>query len=179
MREFSYVLTNYLAHLLLVVALTALQVSLWLQVFGYSPAPALWILSLNFWVLRRRPFEAVLMSYLIAFVISSMTSMPLSMVFAVCLSLVGLILLLKDRVLWAGISHFTLSTAISVFSLPIIIYLWSFVIEAQPIKDFHLFSWLLSPLLTALVSLFVYPILIQIDHFTRRDSTRNSEAEIL
>lgn len=179
MREASLVVSNYIVFLLLCFLLTGIQASLWLQLFGYFPGPILWIPILNYWAFHRRPIEAVIMAYFIVYILSTMTGMPLSIIFVSVLACYLLIFLLKDRVLWSGPSHFTLSTAISAYTLPFVILVTSWAFEDQPIVDFQFFNWILSPLITALISLFLYPVFIILDRLTAKGTPRDNESEVL
>ena len=179
MRELSLVISNYIVFILICFLLTGIQTSLWLQLFGYFPGPILWIPVLNYWAFNRSPMEAIIMSYLIVFILSTMTGMPLGIIFISVLACYGIIFLLKDRVLWSGPSHFTLSTAITGYSLPIIILVTSWSLENQPVTDFQFFNWILSPLLTALFSLFLYPVFIIFDRLTAKGAPRDNESEVL
>jgi len=179
MRALGLVLLNYASHLLMAFFLTGLQSSLWLHIFGYVPGPQIWICVLNFWALQRRNVEGIIFSYLLVFLLAPMTSMPLSLVFPVVLTNLALTLSLKNRVIWSGLLHFSISTAVSAATLPLIILLWSRLIESTPISSFHFFSWVLSPFLTALFSLGVYPLLNWIDHLTQKEPPRDVETGLL
>lgn len=179
MRELGLLLGNYLAHLAATFLLVGVQVSLWLHFFGYAPAPQIWISVLNYWALRRRNIESIAMAYLLVFLIAPSTSMPLSMIFPVVLTLLAVVLAMKNRVIWSGLSHYTLSTAFSAALLPILVFCWSRLLEDGPIADFHFFSWVLSPFLTALASVFIYPLLKWVDDLTQKEPPRESEASLL
>lgn len=179
MREISLLLGNYLAHLGVAFGMVGMQISLWLHFFGYGPSPQIWISVLNYWALRRRNIEAIAMAYLLVFVIAPSTNMRLNILFPVVLTLLAMILLMKNRVLWAGLSHFTISTAFSAFAMPLVVLFWSRLIEPTPITDFHFFSWILSPFLTALASILIYPFLSWVDRITQKEAPRESETSLL
>jgi hypothetical protein len=105
--------------------------------------------------------------------------MNLSMLFPVVLTLLAVVLAMKNRVIWSGLSHYTLSTAFSAALLPIFVFGWSRILEDSPATDFHFFSWVLSPFLTALASVFIYPLLKWVDDLTQKEPPRESEASLL
>src|SRR4030067_3080111 len=149
MREIGLLLSNYLLFTIMSCLLAAMQSSLWLHIFGFSPAPNLWLLVFNYWTLYRSPAEAVIMSYISTLILVSMSGIPLQMGFAVNLSLLGSIYMLRDRVLWSGVNSYILACGLSSVLLPIYTFVWSWVFETPPLSDFHLFDIALRPLLTA------------------------------
>lgn len=179
MREISLVATNYIVHLITASALVGVQLSLWLHFFGYSPAPQVWISVLNFWALRRRNLESIAMAYLLVFLLAPSSSMPLNVLFPVVITLLAVILLMKNRVIWSGLSHFTVSTFVSAAIMPLIVYFWSALIEQNSIVEFHFFNWILSPFLTALASMFIYPFLNWLDALTQKEAPRESETSLI
>jgi hypothetical protein len=179
MRSVSIFLANFLVHLLAAIGLVSLQSSLWPLVFGKGSAPQLWILPLCFWILRRTAVEALAFCYVLFFVVGSMTSMPMSMIVPVILTVTGVILLLKDRVLWAGVIHFTLAACIGSVTAPMAVWGWSRFLETNPVNTFHFFAWILNPLLTGLFAVASYPFLVWLDDVTQKEAPKDAETEML
>lgn len=179
MLEFGFVIANYLLFAIATSLLAGLQASLWYHVFGFFPAPYLWLAVLNYWALYRSMTEAVIMSYLISFAVVTMSGVPLDMAFAINLALLGLLYLLRDRVLWSGPNSFMLSCGISAIALPLLTFILSRALEESSVVDFHFYDWLLRPLLTAVFSLPLYYIFSAIDRLTRKDPPKNTETEVV
>ena len=179
MREVGLLFSNYLFFTILSCALGAMQSSLWFHVFGFAPAPNLWLFVLVYWTLYRSPTEAVIMTYLSTLVLASMSGIPLQMSFLVCLSIFGSIYLLRDRVLWSGVNSFMLACGLSSLSLPIFTFLWSWVVETPPLSDFHFFDWVLRPLLTSAFALPFYYLFCWVDQWTHKETPKETESEFL
>ena len=76
MKERFQLLGNVLLFLLMTMILATFQTSLWFQVVGYFPGPALWIPCLIYVSLYRSTLETVIFAYLTAFVLATMSAMP-------------------------------------------------------------------------------------------------------
>lgn len=179
MREFALLTSNYVLFALLTAIVASLQSSLWLQLFGYFPAPYLWLAILNYWVMFRSPTKAVVMTYIAAYVLFSMTGMPLNMVFAVLLVNFGFLYFLKDRVLWAGPTQFMLACAASALHLPLTVGICSIFLETSTSVHFNFFDWIMSCLLTALFSLPFYHVFVLLDRFTQQGAPKDTSSEII
>ncbi len=166
MREILLLASNYSIFVVSVALLAGMQASLWMHVFGFFPAPYLWIAAVNYWTLYRSPVEAVIMNYLITFCVSTMSGAPLSIVFAANLTLFGTIYLLRDRVLWSGPNSFMFSCGLSALILPMATFLWSQLLEQNALKEFYFFDWLMRGLLTAVFSLPIYYVFVFFDRLT-------------
>jgi hypothetical protein len=179
LRELTLLISNYTVFVLITSALASLQSSLWLQVFGYFPAPYFWLAVLNYWVMFRSPLRAIIMTYLVAYVLIAMTGMPLNMIFAVLVTNFFIMYFLKDRVLWSGPTHFMLACGASAALLPINILIFSLVLETNSVADFYFFDWIMRSLLTALFSLPFYHLFSLIDKFTQQEAPKDTSSEIL
>jgi hypothetical protein len=179
LRELTLLASNYFIFVIITTALASVQSSLWLQVFGYFPAPYLWLTVLNYWVMFRRPVKAVIMTYFVVYVLIAMTGMPLNMIFAVLITNFFIINFLKDRVLWSGPTHFMLACGTSALLLPVNILAFSMMLEANPIADFYFFDWILRSLLTALFSLPFFHIFSLIDKFTQQEAPKDTSSQII
>jgi hypothetical protein len=178
-REFALLISNYFIFVILLSWLGAMQSSLWLHVFGFTPAPYLWLAVINYWTLYRSLTEAIIMNYLATFAFITMSGMPLNMAFAVNLSVFSLIFLMKDRVLWSGSNSFMLSCGISALSLPVFTFIWSHVLESRPVSQFYVFDMIIRSLLTAASSLPLYYLFVWMDRWTQRTVVKNRENEIV
>jgi hypothetical protein len=179
MRGFGFVLANYVAFVIVTCLLAGMQASLWFHVFGFFPAPYLWLAVLNYWILYRSIYEAVIMSYLISFAVVTMSGVPLDMAFGMNLAVVGTIYLLRDRVLWSGPNSFMFSCGISAVVLPVATFILSHVIEESSVVDFHFYDWLVRPLLTAVFSLPLFYFFSMLDRLLRKEPPKNTESEVV
>lgn len=162
-------LANYLLFTAAAILLTALQSSLWLQLFGWFPAPQIWLAVLTFWVLYRELWEAVLMIYVLAMVVSAFTVMPFAHLLAInlltCLSLA----FTKKRIYWAGSTFYMLASGAAVVALFVFTMMISWRYDRNPIRDLSVFGWIISLLLTMLVSLPLHSIFGWFDRLTSKE----------
>ena len=179
MRELSFQILNYISFVLVAIFLGAIQSALWLQVFGYTPPPYLWLAVANYWIMFRSPVRAVIMSYLLAYVLFSMSGMPLSVIFVVLIINFAILYVLRDRVLWAGPTQFMLACGALAFVVPISSILGGWLFETAPYVEFHFFSWIVSALFTALSALPIYYILVVIDKLTQQEAPKNTNSELI
>lgn len=179
MRELSFRTVNYLSFLLFAIFLGGIQSALWLQVFGYTPAPYLWIAIANYWIMFRTPVRAMIMSYLLAYVLYAMSGMPLAVIFFVLIVNFCVLYTLRDRVLWAGPTQFMLASGGTAFIVPFSSLLGSYFFETTRLIEFHLFSWTLSALFTALAALPIYYVLVFIDKLTQQEAPKDASSELI
>ncbi len=179
MKEIGLVTSNYLLFIFALSSLMSLQSSLWLNLFGHSPAPYFWLSVIAYWTLYRNIYEAILIVYFSALVMITMSGIPLDMSFAVHVSLVGLLYLLKDRVLWSGPNSFMMASGFAALLLPILTFLWSHILEPRPVADFKYFEWTIRALLTSAFSLPLYYIFSWIDKITQKEPPKDNESEVL
>jgi len=178
-REVTRLISNYSIFILSTALLAGMQSSLWMHVFGFFPGPYLWLAVLNYWILYRSPIESVIMSYFVSYYLATMSGAPLSMAFAINLTIHGTIYLLRDRVLWSGPNSFMLSCGLSALILPIASFIWSQFLEPRSSSDFYFFDWIMRGLLTAVFSLPTYYLFAFFDRLTQKEPPTNTESEVL
>lgn len=179
MKNLARELTNYLIFLVAAILLTALQSSLWLQLFGWFPAPQIWLAILTFWVLYRELWESVAMMYILATVVSAFTAMPFAHLLVINLLTCLTLAFTKKRVYWAGSTFYMLASGASVLCLFVFTFLISWRYDKNPIRDVSLFSWLISVLLTMLVSLPLHSIFGWFDRFTNKEHPTEAGTGVL
>lgn len=179
MREFLLIIANYLLFLTATILLGGAQSGLWLHIFGYSPAPYLWIAVLNYWALYRSFYESVFMSYLISYVLLTMSGVPLGMAYAIVLTVLSATLLLKDRVLWSGSNSFLLACALSAIITPLAGFIWSQVLEVRPLRSFQFYDFIVRTLLTSAFSFPLYYLFSWMDRLTNKEPPKNTESEVI
>lgn len=166
-RNLSF--TNYLLFLLLTLILTSLQCSLWMQFFGYFPAPQMWIPTLAYWAIYRDTGEGLIMAYLIVVSTISLSAVPLSLFLGIVIICFLLAKLIKERIYWRGTTYLTLISLVLALAFPLLHYLLSWAFEPVRITDPEALDNILSALLTALMSLPLYFLYAKIDELTKKD----------
>ncbi len=179
MRELSLLFSNYAIFTAVACALAGVQSSLWLQVFGFSPAPYLFLIVITYWTLYRSMVEGLIITYIVTFAMVSMSGIPLQTSFAVTLSVYGIIYLLRDRVLWGGVNSFMLASGMAAALLPLFNFLWSQALEDRPISDFHFFEWIVRALLTAMFAIPLYALFAWFDRLTHKEAPKDTESSLL
>src|SRR5579863_6223079 len=100
MKEKALLFANIGLYVVAVMILGSFQTSFWFQIFGYFPSPAFWLPCLIYFSLHRGWIETILLSYLVGFVLSTMTAMPEGMLMLVCMSLALSVKMFKRRIYW-------------------------------------------------------------------------------
>lgn len=177
LRRLPYETVNYLSFLIFGVVVVSLQTSLWLQIFGFMPPPYLWIPILCYWSITRDWIRGALMAYFLSLVLQPYTSLSLEMIFFSVISLYFIMYLLRDRLLWRGHVYFSFSCFVATLLHPLLVFGFSYIVDVQPIREFHFFGWILSSLLTALVAFPSYTVLLWLDRLTFGQSTESAEAD--
>jgi hypothetical protein len=144
------------------------QTSLWMQVLGDFPAPQFWIPVFVYWSVYRKPHESVAMIYLTTFMAGSLTALPFTLLLLV-LSLVYIALYyLKDRIYWSGSTFYMLACGFSALCFPVLHLTVSWIVEANPIHDIEIFHWIISILMTMLLSLLLFRFFAFVDRLIQR-----------
>ncbi|MCH2534777.1 MAG: hypothetical protein MK008_10085 [Bdellovibrionales bacterium] len=151
MKDQTKLIKNFAFFLSTLLILTTLETSLWMQVFGTFPSPSFWIPVLVYWSIYRSHKQGLFMAYLMAFIISPLTALPLGMFLLTNLVLFEIAFFVRSRFYQPGVIYFTLVCGLITFSLPIVLLLLSWLIENKPLKDLQVFALFMKPLLTMLV----------------------------
>jgi len=177
-KEKLLLVANVLLFTFAALILASLQTSLWLQIFGYFPGPALWIPCLIYVALFRPTLEAVIFAYLVSFVLSTMTAMPEGLLMCVNLGLVLTAQLFKQRIFWPGSSYLMMTCGFA--SLLFNVYHWglTYVIGAHPMTSPAVMDWLIEALLTPLAAPPLFPIFQWFDRLTQREAPVDVSAQV-
>ena len=169
MKELFLIFGNYFLFLLSAALLITFQNSLWFQVVGsFPPPPHMWMPILIYWTLYRKPRETLIMTYLLTFLISNSTVMPLSLLLLVNLFLTGIGYYLKLHIYWSSIPYFILLSASGTLLLPMLYFLVSWLLGEKTFQDPHVFEWIIKSLLTALISFPLYKLFLWFDSLTHK-----------
>ncbi len=179
MRELGLISTNYVLFVIILVLLTSLQCSLWMQLLGSFPPPQTWIPFVVYAALYRRPAESLALAALLTLAATSLSAIPLGLFLMLNLLLVGFIVLFKERIYWPGSTYFVLVCGSSVILFSLLHLSLSWMIEFNPIRHYHLFDWTLGSLLTMLIGFPLYRLLNWIDHLTQKELPTEAGAQWL
>lgn len=146
------------------LVLTAAQTSLWFLVFGRFPAPMFWLVILVYVSVTRPLWEATLMVYLLTLVNVGFTVFPFEALLVFSLTLMILLLLIRERVYWGGSTYFMLMVGVASISAPILYWINSRWFDDNPIFLPEIFDWLIAALLSMLFSFPVYRLYQWFDH---------------
>lgn len=169
MKNYSKLIANYAFFTVILLLATALQCSLWLNLFGWFPAPQIWLSILVFWVLYREFWETVVMAYIVAIVASAFTALPFPHMLVNCLMTCAILAFARRRVYWAGATFYMLAAGGGVIAFFVVSWIIAWFYDPSPIQQPPLFGWLVTLLLTMLVSLPLHGILSFVDRLTEKD----------
>lgn len=178
MRERLLLVANFALFLIAVLVLASLQTSLWFQIFGYFPGPALWIPCLIHIALNRSALEASIFAYLCAFVLSTMTAMPEGLLMVVCLALVLSAQVFKRRFFWESSSYLMLTCGLGAFLFNIYHWAATFILGEHALTSPAIMDWLIEALLTPLAAPPLFPVFLWFDKITGRESTADVSAQV-
>ena len=134
----------------------ALQTSLWFLVFGYFPAPMLWLVPLVYVSVTRPMWEATMMVYAFSLVNAAYTAFPFEAILIYSLLLLVILFLTRERVYWGGPTFFMLMVGLAAVTAPVLFWLTSRWFDHNPVGVPALLDWLIAALLTLLASLPIY-----------------------
>lgn len=162
-------IANVMLFLIAAFFLATLKSSLWFQIFGYFPGPALWITTLIYIALTRSTLETVVFSYLCGFVLSPQTVMPEGMLMAICLALALSVQVLKKRIYWTAATYLMLVCGLGSLGFNIFHFFASNLLSEQAILRPAVTDWLVEALLTPLAAPVLFPLYRWFDSITQRE----------
>jgi cell shape-determining protein MreD len=170
MKENVTLASNVALFLLATLVLGTVQTSLWFQVFGYFPSPAFWLPCLVYVALYRSTLEAIIYSYLTAFVLSTLTSMPEGVLMITCLALSLATQVFKRRFHWTAASYAMLVCGLASVFFHVFHFATTWVVGDTPMTSPAIIDWLVEALLTPLTAPVLFPIFRWFDRLTNRES---------
>lgn len=154
------------------------QTSLWFQIFGYFPGPALWLPCLIYVALFRSTLETVLFAYIIGFTLATLTAMPEGILMIVCVILALSAQLFKQRIYWSGSSYFMMTCGFAALLFHLAHWGVSFIVGDHPMTSPAVSDWLIEALLTPLIAPLMYPIFRWFDRITQREQSSEISARV-
>ncbi len=168
MKAKALLIANVILFLLATLLLAAGQTSLWLQIFGYFPPPALWIPGLVYIALFRSTMTVVIVSHLIAIALATSTVMPEGLMMISCLAVALSVQVFKTRFYWTATTYFMLVCGLSTIVFHLYHYAASWVVGDHPLTAPQLTAWTIQALLTPLFAPILFPVFRWFDQITNR-----------
>ncbi|MEK7357791.1 MAG: hypothetical protein AAB250_15165 [Bdellovibrionota bacterium] len=178
MKERVQLFANVVLFLMATLLLGTFQTSLWFQVVGYFPGPALWVTCLIYVSLFRSTLETVIFAYMTAFVLATMTAMPEGLLMVTCLALALSAQVFKQRIFWPGASYSMLICGLGALFFHLFYWTASFVIGDLPVSKPQIIDWLIEALLTPLAAPILFPVYHWIDKMTNREQAADASARV-
>ncbi len=170
MKERLLLYTNIFCFLLFTLVAASLQTSLWFQIAGYFPSPALWIPGLVYISMHRNSVEMLITIILITAALATMTTVSEGVMLASCLILGVSARIFKERIYWSNYTYSMLICGLSGFSFHLFKWIASMVLEERHFFSPHFLDWIIEAMLTALIAPLFFRIFIWIDQAFGRES---------
>jgi hypothetical protein len=174
LKERFLLYSNIFCFLLIALIAATLQTSLWFQIAGYFPAPALWIPVLVYVSMHRNAVEMLVTLIFIAAVLSSMTTMSDGVLLGTCLFLGVAARIFKERIYWSSYTYSMLICGLSSFFFHFIKWLAAMALEEKQFFMPHVLDWLIEAMLTALAAPLMFRFLLWIDELFSRESVAST-----
>lgn len=180
MKERLLKASNVVLLLLAVVLLGTIQSSFWFQVFGYIPAPALWIPALIFISIFRSSTEAMIVTALFGFALSTMTAMSDGLLLSSMYMVTIGSRLFRKRIFWSTNSYTMILCGFSAFFFHVFYWVLSLLFESTKLTSPQIVDWIAEGLLTSLFAPTLFAFFHWIDRMTgQEESTRATSTEII
>lgn len=178
MKERLLLIGNHLLFVFVALFLASLQTSLWYQIFGYFPGPALWIPCLIYVALFRSTIETVIFSYLVGIALSTMTAMPEGMMMSICLGISLTAQVFKRRIFWSGSSYIMMVCGLAALIFHVYHWAATFLVGDFPMTNPQVMDWLIEALLTQLAAPPLFSFFAWLDRITHREPTTDASAQV-
>lgn len=169
MKEKLILLGNGALFCFAVLVLGTMQTSLWFQIFGYFPAPALWLCAVVFISLYRSLTEAAFMIYAFSFLMSTMTVMPMALLMTATMGVGLATKFVKQRIYWPGSGYFMIACGLASLLFHILRWIGSSVLEEHALTSPEIGDWLLEALLTPLAAPALHALFWSFDRVSGRE----------
>lgn len=169
MKEKILLLCNIALFVVTALILAGVQTSLWLQIFGYFPPPALWMPVLVYLSLFRGTLTTILLSHLLALALASATAMPDGLMMISCLGVALSVQVFKTRIFWIQSTYFMMVCGFSTLLFHILHFVSSWIFSEFPVTSPALADWIIQSLLTPLFAPVFFPLFRWFDAVTDRE----------
>ena len=170
MKERFLLYTNIFVFLLFALVAASLQTSLWFQIAGYFPAPALWIPVLVYVSMHRNAVEMLITIILIAAVLATMTTMSDGVLLMSCIILGVSARIFKERIYWSTYTYSMLICGLSAFFFHFVKWIAAIFLEEKHFFSPHVLDWIIEAMLTALIAPAFFKVFGWIDEVFGREN---------
>lgn len=174
---------NYILILALIFLFAAFQSTFWFQIFGPVPAPLLWLNVILYLCLYRKPFEALILSYAIIYILRHFTAFPIGYLWLNILISGSILIYIKNRFFWPGPRYYFFASLGFTFLFHFVSLILSFSFEQRPMAV-QFFLRLAEIIFTTSTSIPIIIMMTYLDRLTIQDHFKeqmgeNSEVESL
>lgn len=168
----KWISLNLIGMILITIMLTAIQTTLWFQVFSHFPSPLLWLNVFLYIALYRKPIEGIIIIYILSWALSAFTAMPLGLLWLNSFIIFSIVNIIKSRFFWPDAKYFVIASLFSSLIYQVVSFgtaaFFDGIIPALNVQ-IRFFEVLLTPI-TALP---IFIFLKQLDQWTRDDIMSN------
>lgn len=137
---------------LLTIVFGGFQTSAWYLLFGNFPPPQLWLVLLVYVAITKPLGPALILTYALSLCNSAFTALPFGVLLLLSLLTVIALIYIRTQFYWGGPAYFVVIVGATSFIWPVAMWIASRVYDANPITIPAIWDWLISTLMTALVS---------------------------
>lgn len=179
MRQQGLFVAYILILSLMAYLLAGLQTTLWFQIFGNTPSPALWLILIIYIALYRPPHQGILIAYGCTALFSLFSVTPIGLWLLSVLIVFGIVWFVKQRIFWPGTGYFALACVLSAALFHIVSPLVSLLLEDQPLRTYFILDRIIQILLTPLFSSPIYYLLRWIEAVTEQEQLTESGEKLI
>ncbi len=169
---------KYLSFTFVFFMFCAFQTSLWPFIINFLPPPQLWLIFLVFIFLKWSGFSIVFYAYLLGYILTLFTLMPLKMSWLSILGIFGFVWLFKNRIHSSSLFLFSILCGASSLFYSVIYITISYSLEPNK-TSFLFFDRILQAGITFMISLVVYSILDSLDRLFTTQEIWSSDSKDL
>jgi len=179
MKERFFKVLNIVAFTFMVLFLATVQSSLWFQIFGYFPSPAFWIPALIYVAIFRTTLEAVILSFLFALAISTMSSMPDGILVTTTMLLALSARTFRQRIYWNSNSYIMMICGVGALLFHLYFFIASMFFSEISMHSPQVLDWLLEALLTPAVAPALFKLFKWIDVLTNQEPPLIASVDVM
>lgn len=175
MKTIGTLALHYISFLSLFFVTSTFFTAIWVHLFNSSAGPLIWVLFFVYWALYRRTREAMLMLYILCFLLSEFSSTSFTQLLFNLHIVLFFVTYFKSRIYWEGPLYYMLATGTCSLLFPLV-QMFSFKWFGGGAWIYpNFFNLVMGTLLSMLISLPSYQLFRFIDSKIR--DTRNESME--
>lgn len=156
-----------------------IQTVLWYQFIGAVTAPALWLLPILYFALRRKSSHGIILVYATCLLMAPMTATSLGILLFSSLLLLFSCAGLKERVKWEGYSYTAVLCGLGSLLFNLYNYFATWVFQSKLALSPDLLSWIVQALMTAIVGQLFFSVFSVVDRLTKQEEFVEPQIQIL